>query len=76
MRTEEGARAVKRAHSMMLLRQPGVCGVGVERDENGQPVLTIHVDTDDPGVRAQMPTELEGYPVRVVVQPGGFRAFA
>jgi hypothetical protein len=73
MRTDEGARAVKRAHSMALLNRPGVCGVGVEHDERGEPILAIHIDRDDPGLMSQLPTEIDGYPVRLVVQPGGFR---
>jgi hypothetical protein len=73
MRSDEGARAVKRAHSSELLSRPGVVGFGVEHDERGEPVLTIHVDSDDPPLLASLPSQIEDYPVKVVVQPGGFR---
>jgi hypothetical protein len=73
MRSDEGASAVKRAHSMELLSRPGVVGVGVEHDADGAPIVVIHVDSDDPQVRAGLPDSIDEYPVRVVVQPGGFR---
>jgi hypothetical protein len=75
MTSEEAIREVKRRHAPQLLSQPGVCGVGVEKDEKGEYVLTIHVDTDDPDIRSQLPGQLDGYPVRVV-QSGPFRKFA
>ena len=75
MRTDEGAQAVKRAHSSELLGRPGIVGFGVEHDENGEPILTIHVDSDDRRLLSSLPSQIEEYPVKVVVQPGGFRAF-
>jgi hypothetical protein len=73
MRSDEGASAVKRAHSMELLNRPGVVGVGVEHDDAGEPILVIHVQSDDPQVRAGLPAQIDEYPVKIVVQPGGFR---
>ena len=70
MATEEKIRDVKRRHSLHLLKQPGVCGVGVERDEAGDYVLAVHLD--DPGARANLPDEIEGHPVKYV-QSGPFR---
>jgi hypothetical protein len=66
MKPDDKLREVKRRHSARLLSQPGVCGVAIERDEKGRDVLTVHLDTDDPLVRAQVPDQLEGYPVKVV----------
>jgi hypothetical protein len=71
MATELEAREVKRRHSPQLLQQPGVCGVGVEKDEAGNYVIAIHLDTDDPQVRARLPQKLEGLAVRLV-QSGPF----
>jgi hypothetical protein len=76
MRSEEGARAVKRAHSIEMLSRPGVVGFGVEHDSTGEPVLTIHVDSDDPQVLSSLPAQIEDYPVKVVHQPGGFHKFS
>jgi hypothetical protein len=73
MRSDDGASAVKRAHTMELMSRPGVVGVGVEHDADGQPILVIHVDSDDPRIRAGIPDQIEDYPVKLVVQPGGFR---
>jgi hypothetical protein len=72
MATELEAREVKRRHSPQLLQQPGVCGVGVEKDDTGNYVIAIHLDTDDPQVRAKLPQELEGLAVRLV-RSGPFR---
>ena len=73
MATEEKIREVKRRHSMNLLKQPGVSGVGVERDEAGDYVLTIHID--DAAARANLPDEIEGHPVKYV-HSGPFRALS
>ncbi len=72
MATEEEARAIKRRHSPQLLQQPGVCGVGVEKDEAGNYVIAIHLDTDDPAVRARLPEQIEGHPVKFI-RSGPFR---
>ncbi len=72
MITEQEARDVKRRHSSELMRQPGVCGVGVEKDETGNYVIAIHLDTDDPEVRARLPQQLEGYPLKFI-RSGPFR---
>jgi hypothetical protein len=66
MKKEDQLREVKRRHAADLLNQPGVCGVNVETDERGQPVLAIHLDTDDPAVRQRLPSQIEGYPVKFV----------
>lgn len=75
MATEEEVRAVKRRHSPQLLRQPGVCGVGVEKDEAGNYVITVHLDTDDPQVRARLPQQIEGFNVKFLFS-GPFRKFS
>jgi hypothetical protein len=72
MTTEDEARAAKQRHSPDLLRQPGVSGVGVERDGDGNYFIAIHLSTADPGVEAALPTQLDGCPTRVV-HSGPFR---
>jgi hypothetical protein len=74
MTDEESAGAVKDRHSWELLSRPGVSGVGVERDDSGQYVLTVHLDTDDPEVRRQVPAQIEGLRTRVV-RSGPFRKY-
>lgn len=71
---DDDVHAVKRRHSERMLRRPGVCGFGVERDENGADVLVIHVEAGSTEVASSLPREIEGYPVRVV-ESGPFRAF-
>jgi hypothetical protein len=72
MASEPEMTEVKRRHSSYLLNQPGVCGVGVEKDDHGQFVLAIHLDTDDPEVPRHLPKEIEGHPVKLV-RSGPFR---
>lgn len=72
MATEEEMREIKRRHAADLLRQPGVCGVGVEKDETGEFVIAIHLDTDDPRVQAALPNQIEGHSVRFI-RSGPFR---
>jgi hypothetical protein len=72
MRSEEEVRRIKRRHAPQLLSQPGVCGVGVEKDDRGEYVLVIHLDTNDPDARRRLPKQIEGYPVKFV-QSGPFR---
>jgi hypothetical protein len=74
MLSEDEVRAIKRRHSARLLQQPGVCGVGVEKDEAGRFVLAVHVDGGDPAAGEGLPGEIEGVPVRVV-RSGPFGRF-
>ncbi|PYS48146.1 MAG: hypothetical protein DMG13_26200 [Acidobacteria bacterium] len=66
MASVDDLRAVKRKYSAQLLRKPGVCGVDIEVRESGDAVLKIHLDTQDPKIRAALPTELDGFPVEYV----------
>jgi hypothetical protein len=66
MATEQQAREVKRRYAAQMLRRPGVCGFGVEKDEQDNYVLALHLDTDDEAVQSQLPKELEGIPVKII----------
>jgi hypothetical protein len=74
MATEEELREVKNRHSTFLLGLRSVVGVGVERDEQGEFALTVHLDADDPEDRKKLPTELEGHRVRYVMT-GPYKKF-
>lgn len=65
---------VKRRHAMEFLRLPGVSAFGVERTNEGQYFLAVHLAWDNPSVRQQLPSSLEGYPVRLI-NTGGFNSF-
>ena len=58
MATEEEARAAKRRHSVLLLQQPGVSGVGVERDSEGSYFIAIYLDQTDPEAGKDVPSQL------------------
>jgi hypothetical protein len=53
-----------------LAKIPGVHGVSEGRTPIGDPA--VRIDVEDYSVRARLPKEIEGYPVEVVVVPGGF----
>ena len=59
---EKQIRALKKRHSAALLAHQCVAGVGVERDEQGDFTLTVHLTGDAP----DLPKELEGHPIRYV----------
>jgi len=69
---EEEVRAIKQRHSARLLQQPGVSGVGVEKDADGAFCITVHVDANDSQAHTRLPSHLDGAPVRVV-RSGPFR---
>ena len=66
MATFDELKAVKRRHAADLLRRTGVCGVDIDRDSDGCLVIAVHLDSDDPDLRQQLPTELEGHPLKFV----------
>jgi hypothetical protein len=62
MATEDEIKALKRRYSRELFAHPEVNGVGVDRDDNGEFCLTVHLSSDVP----DLPAELEGHAVRYV----------
>jgi hypothetical protein len=71
--TEAEANALKTRYSPRLMKLPGVCGVGVEKD-NGGFAIVVHLSADDSTVRSQLPASLDGKPYKVSVS-GPFRKF-
>ena len=60
MKSQQQVREIKRRHSVRLLQQPGVCGVGVEKDEAGNFVLAVHLDAHQPKAVTTIPDAIEG----------------
>ena len=60
---------------MALLDREGVHAMGIGRSKlrPDEPVLRIYVDRGRPGLRAEMPTELDGIAVDVI-ESAPFRA--
>ena len=71
--TSDQAREIKQRHSADLLAQAGVCGVGVEKNEHGELVLAIHLDSDPAEAAKWLPSEIEGLPVKLI-HSGPFKA--
>ena len=74
MNSEQGINEVKERHRRALFNFPGVVGVGVEQDDTGEFVLTLHVKNDDPEILDQLPREVEGYRVKII-HSGTYRKF-
>lgn len=66
MATENDVLQIKRRHSAQLLQQPGVCGVGVEKDAAQGFVLAVHLDASQPKAGAGLPASIDGAPVKVI----------
>lgn len=49
-----------------------MAGVGIEKDEAGEYVLAVHLDDSDPKAVKDLPTEIEGVPVKYI-RSGPFR---
>lgn len=62
--------AVVERNRARLLTIEGVHGVAEGRSPIGGDA--VRIDVDDESVRDRLPTRIEGYPVEVVVVPGGF----
>lgn len=70
----ERAKAVKARHEDVLMRMPGVQGVGVGKTKDGRYAVTIFLLAGEDGAdRSAIPTDLEGIPVEVL-ETGPIRA--
>lgn len=74
MASREKAAEVKDKYSSRLLGLPGVTGVGVKQDEDGQYVLAVHVTDDVEEARGRLPEQIEGCRVKIE-QTGSYRKF-
>jgi hypothetical protein len=74
MASEEELRQIKRRHSAHLLQLPGVCGVGIEKDESGNHVLAVHLDASEPNAGKDVPETIEGQAIKRV-RSGPFTKF-
>jgi hypothetical protein len=64
MPSEQEVVEIKRRHSAQLLQQPGVCGVGVEKDKAGNFYIAVHLDATSPRAGENVPQSIEGAPVK------------
>jgi hypothetical protein len=58
---------VKARHARQLLAVPGVVSVGIGLDKEGREAIVIGLDRPRPEAQSALPTQLEGYPVRVEI---------
>lgn len=74
---ERTIQEVQEAHTQAWMRVPGVVGTGIGRCD-GEPCIVVFAARMTEEIEAEIPDEVEGYPVRVEVtgpfrprQPGG-----
>ena len=58
---------VKKQHEARLLDMPGVVSVGIGLDPDGNKAIIVGLDGLHPDTEANMPADLEGFPVRVQI---------
>ena len=58
---------VKARHADELMDVPGVVSVGIGLDEDGEKIIVVGVERDQPEVRQATPSTLEGYKVQIQV---------
>lgn len=64
---------VKAAWEERLMARPGVIGVGIGLTKDGQePAIKVYINHQAAAQAAQIPQEIEGYPVEVEIR-GAFR---
>ncbi len=56
---------VKAQYEKCLLEFPGVISVGIGQDEKGKPAIIVGLERSNPETEAKLPSQLEGYPLRV-----------
>ena len=70
----EAVRAVKDRHEQDLLKLDDVAGTAIGRGNNArQAAMLVLIEKDTPEIRAQIPTQIEGVPVKII-ESGEFRA--
>lgn len=73
MVTDAEAMQIKDAFSEQHLGRNGICAVGIGRDEEGTPVLVVHVDAEQAEEPPSLPSVIDGLAVRIE-RTGPFRA--
>ena len=58
---------VKAQHEADLMAVPGVVSVGIGMDDDGNKVIVVGVESNQPEILAQVPQAVDGYPIRVDV---------
>ena len=64
---------VKKQHEAQFLKMPGVVSVGIGLDTDGNQAIILGLDGSHPETRANLPSNLGGFPV-VVQNVGSIKA--
>lgn len=61
----ESIQNVRTKHENRLMTTPGVISIGIGQNSKGQSSIVIGVESQDQLDKMSLPTELDGYPVKV-----------
>lgn len=67
MATMKAALQAKEKTKELLKGLPGIDGIGIAWDENGQPCVRVNVDVEAEASRREIPTSVDGVPVKVEI---------
>ena len=63
----KAALQAKEKTKELLKGLPGIDGIGIAWDENGQPCVRVNVDVEAEASRQKIPTSVDGVPVKVEI---------
>jgi hypothetical protein len=75
MSSEKEMLAAQSRHAPELLRQHGVSGLGVERDNEGEYYLAVYLSIEDPELQKKIASRISDCPVKFI-HTGLFKKFS
>jgi len=67
MATMKAALRAKEKTKELLKGLPGIDGIGITWDDDGQPCVRVNVDIEAEASRQEVPTCVDGVPVKVEI---------
>ena len=67
MATMKAALQAKEKTKELLKGLPGIDGIGITWDDDGQPCVRVNVDVEAEASRQEIPASVDGVPVKVEI---------
>jgi len=67
MATMKAALQAKEKTKELLKGVPGIDGIGITWDDDGQPCVRVNVDVEAEASRQEIPASVDGVPVKVEI---------
>lgn len=65
MATMKAALQAKEKTKELLKDVPGIDGIGITWDDDGQPCVRVNIDIEEERSRRQIPASVDGVPIKV-----------